>query len=72
MQVDSSDDWEPALLTLKRSTYQIKIPSTDSVIIEEKYSSELSVCPFLLVFYQPKLLFLTIDVNCYFIPCNCR
>ncbi|KAF3336001.1 hypothetical protein FCM35_KLT20508 [Carex littledalei] len=41
--VDSSDDWELALLTLKRSTYQIKIQSTDSVIIEEKYSSELSM-----------------------------
>ncbi|KAJ1700201.1 hypothetical protein LUZ63_008713 [Rhynchospora breviuscula] len=41
--VDSADDWELTLLTLKRSTYQIKIQSTDSVIIEEKYSPELSI-----------------------------
>ncbi|KAJ3681710.1 hypothetical protein LUZ60_014283 [Juncus effusus] len=41
--VESSDDWELTVLTLKKSTYQIKIHRTENVIIEEKFSPELSI-----------------------------
>ncbi|KAK6243662.1 hypothetical protein QUC31_010071 [Theobroma cacao] len=41
--MDSSEKWEPATLTLKRSSYQIKINSTEAVEISEKYSKELSI-----------------------------
>lgn len=41
--VDSSENWEPATLTLRRSSYQIKINSTEAVEISEKYSKELSI-----------------------------
>ncbi|KAG8478769.1 hypothetical protein CXB51_028635 [Gossypium anomalum] len=41
--MDSSENWEPATLTLRRSSYQIKINSTESVEISEKYSKELSI-----------------------------
>ncbi|KAM7274137.1 hypothetical protein ACFE04_028801 [Oxalis oulophora] len=41
--LDSADNWEPATLTLRRSTYQIKINSTDAVILAEKFFKELSI-----------------------------
>ncbi|KAK8690048.1 hypothetical protein V6N13_088753 [Hibiscus sabdariffa] len=41
--MDSSENWEPATLTLKRSSYLIKINSTEAVEISEKYSKELSI-----------------------------
>ncbi|XWS58660.1 hypothetical protein CRYUN_Cryun08bG0053700 [Craigia yunnanensis] len=41
--MDSSENWEPATLTLRRSSYQIKINSTESVEIAEQYSKELSI-----------------------------
>ncbi|KAG9454482.1 hypothetical protein H6P81_007386 [Aristolochia fimbriata] len=43
MLVDSSEGWEPVTLILKRSSYQIKNSSMDPVVIEEKYSPELSI-----------------------------
>ncbi|WRX23161.1 hypothetical protein QQP08_015648 [Theobroma cacao] len=43
LPMDSSEKWEPATLTLKRSSYQIKINSTEAVEISEKYSKELSI-----------------------------
>lgn len=42
-QMDSSDDWEPATLVLRRSGYQIRINSKDAVLYEERFSKELSV-----------------------------
>lgn len=42
-QMDSSDDWEPATLVLRRSGYQIRINSKDAVLHEEGFSKELSV-----------------------------
>ncbi|XVE90349.1 hypothetical protein DITRI_Ditri20bG0070200 [Diplodiscus trichospermus] len=41
--MDSSEKWEPATLTLRRSSYQIKINSTEAEEIAEKYSKELSI-----------------------------
>ncbi|TQE08991.1 hypothetical protein C1H46_005374 [Malus baccata] len=41
--MDSSDDWEPATLVLRRSGYQIRINSTDAVSFEEGFSKELSI-----------------------------
>nr|XP_010919943.1 uncharacterized protein LOC105043916 isoform X1 [Elaeis guineensis] len=41
--MDSSEDWEPTVLTLKRSSYQIKVSSTEEVVVEEKYSSSLYI-----------------------------
>ncbi|KAJ7969334.1 Carcinoembryonic antigen-related cell adhesion molecule 20 [Quillaja saponaria] len=41
--IDSSDDWEPTTLFLRRSGYQIKINSTEAVLITEKISKELSI-----------------------------
>ncbi|XVF30616.1 hypothetical protein REPUB_Repub16aG0073800 [Reevesia pubescens] len=41
--MDSSENWEPATLNLRRSSYQIKINSTEAVEIAEKYSKELSI-----------------------------
>lgn len=45
--MDSSENWEPAALILRRSGYQIKINSTEAVVIAEKFSKELSVCSLL-------------------------
>lgn len=42
-QMDSSEEWEPATMVLRRSSYQIRINSTDAVLIQEKFSKELSV-----------------------------
>ncbi|XVF06777.1 hypothetical protein REPUB_Repub06bG0080200 [Reevesia pubescens] len=41
--MDSSENWEPATLSLRRPIYQIKINSTEAVEIAEKYSKELSI-----------------------------
>ncbi|KAF7844653.1 uncharacterized protein G2W53_001558 [Senna tora] len=43
--MDSSENWEPATLFLRRSAYQIKINDSETVVVEEKFSKELSVCP---------------------------
>lgn len=45
--MDSAENWEPATLYLRRSGYQIKINSTDAVVIAEKFSNDLSVCSLL-------------------------
>lgn len=42
-QVDSSETWEPALLILKLSSYEIKLLGTGEVAVSEKFSEELSV-----------------------------
>ncbi|XP_028787291.1 uncharacterized protein LOC114743258 isoform X1 [Neltuma alba] len=41
--MDSSENWEPATLFLRRSGYQIKINRSEEVVVEEKFSSELSI-----------------------------
>ncbi|KAH6772892.1 hypothetical protein C2S51_011296 [Perilla frutescens var. frutescens] len=41
--LDSSENWEPATLFLRRSGFQIKDGSKQDVIISEKYSKELSI-----------------------------
>ncbi|KAG2720767.1 hypothetical protein I3843_02G041200 [Carya illinoinensis] len=41
--VDTSENWEPTTLSLKRSSYQIKINSTEAVVIAEKFSKDLSI-----------------------------
>lgn len=41
--MDSSENWEPATLFLKRSSYQIKINSSEAVGIQEKFSKDLSI-----------------------------
>ncbi|XP_008796274.2 uncharacterized protein LOC103711776 isoform X2 [Phoenix dactylifera] len=41
--MDSSEDWEPTTLTLKRSSYQIKVSRTEAVVVEEKYSPNLYI-----------------------------
>ncbi|KAI4347745.1 hypothetical protein L6164_008528 [Bauhinia variegata] len=41
--MDSSENWEPASLFLRRSGYQIKISGTGSIVVAEKFSKELSI-----------------------------
>ncbi|KAL0547989.1 hypothetical protein IC582_012428 [Cucumis melo] len=41
--IDSSENWEPASISLRRSGYQIKMGNTEAVVIAEKYSRELSL-----------------------------
>ncbi|KAK9120589.1 hypothetical protein Syun_018206 [Stephania yunnanensis] len=41
--VDSSEVWQPTVFILKRSSYQVRINSMDAVVIEEKYSADLSI-----------------------------
>lgn len=41
--MDSSENWEPATLLLRRSSYQIKINSTENVAFSEKFSKDLSI-----------------------------
>lgn len=41
--LDSSENWEPATLSLRRSGFQIKDGKKQDVIISEKYSKELSI-----------------------------
>ncbi|XP_004307300.1 PREDICTED: uncharacterized protein LOC101293522 [Fragaria vesca subsp. vesca] len=41
--MDSAENWEPATLFLRRSGYQIKINSTEALVIAEKFSNDLSI-----------------------------
>ncbi|KAK4270530.1 hypothetical protein QN277_023556 [Acacia crassicarpa] len=41
--IDSSENWEPATLFLKRSGCQIRIDSSEEVVVAEKFSSDLSI-----------------------------
>ncbi|XP_031255725.1 uncharacterized protein LOC116113702 isoform X2 [Pistacia vera] len=41
--MDSSENWEPAILILGRSSYQVRINTTEAVVIEEKFSKDLSI-----------------------------
>ncbi|KAK7287279.1 hypothetical protein RIF29_00482 [Crotalaria pallida] len=41
--MDSSENWEPATLFLRRSGYQIKINGTEAVVVAEKFSKDLSI-----------------------------
>ncbi|KAL7204030.1 hypothetical protein ACSBR2_017153 [Camellia fascicularis] len=41
--MDSSENWEPSTLILKRSNYQIKLNKTQAVVIAEKFSKDLSI-----------------------------
>lgn len=41
--MDSSENWEPTTLILRRSTYQVKVNKTEAVVIAEKFSKDLSV-----------------------------
>ncbi|THG23308.1 hypothetical protein TEA_026203 [Camellia sinensis var. sinensis] len=42
--MDSSENWEPSTLILKRSNYQIELNKTQVVAIAEKFSKDLSNC----------------------------
>lgn len=41
--VDSAENWEQTTFTLRRSNYQIRINRTQEIVIDEKYSSDLSI-----------------------------
>ncbi|KAF3447576.1 hypothetical protein FNV43_RR12763 [Rhamnella rubrinervis] len=41
--MDSSDNWESSTITLRRSSYQIKINSTEETAIQNKFSKDLSI-----------------------------
>lgn len=41
--VDSSENWEPATLTLKRAGYEVKSGGSEGVIISEKFSKDVSI-----------------------------
>ncbi|CAL0324382.1 unnamed protein product [Lupinus luteus] len=41
--MDSSENWEPATMFLRRSGYQIKINSTEAVVVAENFSKDLSI-----------------------------
>ncbi|KAI9092955.1 hypothetical protein K1719_027478 [Acacia pycnantha] len=41
--MDSSENWEPATLFLRRFGYQIRIDSSEEVVVAEKFSSDLSI-----------------------------
>ncbi|XP_055807160.1 uncharacterized protein LOC129875936 isoform X2 [Solanum dulcamara] len=43
MLVDSSENWEPATIFLRRSSFQVKVHRTQDVVIVEKISKELSI-----------------------------
>ena len=43
-QMDSLDNWEAATLILRRSSYQVKVNSTETSQIAENFSKHLSVC----------------------------
>jgi hypothetical protein len=66
----SSDEWELAILTLKRTGYHIKVK--DEVLTEEKYSSNLQVCSlvyllifFVLIYKCSSILAILIHVICF-------
>ncbi|XP_047315023.1 uncharacterized protein LOC124918980 [Impatiens glandulifera] len=41
--MDSSENWEPATLTLKRAGYEVKASGSEGVIISEKFSKDVSI-----------------------------
>uniref|UniRef100_A0A1D1ZIA4 Carcinoembryonic antigen-related cell adhesion molecule 20 n=1 Tax=Anthurium amnicola TaxID=1678845 RepID=A0A1D1ZIA4_9ARAE len=41
--MDSSEVWEQTTLVLKRSLYQIRVNQNGEVLVEEKYSADLSI-----------------------------
>ncbi|KAM7508920.1 hypothetical protein LguiA_019373 [Lonicera macranthoides] len=41
--MDSSENWEPTTLILRRSSYQVKVNRTEVLVIEEKFSKDLSI-----------------------------
>ncbi|XP_015895448.3 uncharacterized protein LOC107429267 isoform X4 [Ziziphus jujuba] len=41
--MESSENWEASTLTLRRSNYQIKINSTEDIVIQNKFSEDLSI-----------------------------
>ncbi|XP_044481673.1 uncharacterized protein LOC123208309 isoform X2 [Mangifera indica] len=41
--LDSSENWEPTTLILRRSSYQVRINTTEALVIEEKFSKDLSI-----------------------------
>ena len=43
MLVESSENWEPAIIFLRRSSFQVKVHRTQAVVIAEKFSKELSI-----------------------------
>ncbi|KAE7999224.1 hypothetical protein FH972_003679 [Carpinus fangiana] len=43
MLMYSSENWEPTTLLLRRSSFQVKINSTEEVVIHEKFSKDLSI-----------------------------
>ncbi|KAM3270783.1 putative protein isoform X1 [Capsicum chacoense] len=43
MLVDSSENWEPVTIFLRRSSFQVKVHRTQAVVIAEKFSKELSI-----------------------------
>lgn len=43
MLVDSSENWEPVTIFLRRSSFQVKVHRTQAVVIEEIFSKELSI-----------------------------
>ncbi|KAL2514113.1 hypothetical protein Fot_28084 [Forsythia ovata] len=42
-QLDSSEDWEPTTLLLRRSGFRVKVEKTQAVLIEEKYSKDVLI-----------------------------
>ncbi|XP_075111145.1 uncharacterized protein LOC107807433 isoform X2 [Nicotiana tabacum] len=43
MLVESSENWEPATIFLRRSSFQVKVHRTQAVVIAENFSKELSI-----------------------------
>lgn len=43
MLVDSSENWEPVTIFLRRSSFQVKVHRTQAVVIMETISKELSI-----------------------------
>ncbi|XP_019168284.1 PREDICTED: uncharacterized protein LOC109163999 [Ipomoea nil] len=43
MLVDSSENWEPATLFLRQSSFQVKVHRSQAVVLAEKFSKDLSV-----------------------------
>ncbi|XP_051147963.1 uncharacterized protein LOC127263067 [Andrographis paniculata] len=41
--LDSSENWEPATLSLRRPGFQVKVQSKQDVVISEKYSKDLLI-----------------------------
>ncbi|KAA8520351.1 hypothetical protein F0562_014607 [Nyssa sinensis] len=41
--MDSSENWEPTTLTLRRSRFQVKVNRTQAVVVPENFSKDLSI-----------------------------